>query len=401
MNKLNYVAGGSPAYNSDLDYILTTATSGITSAVLQVINPNYFNSNIILWSNDTLGLAYIVSGGTAGTYFQVSRGAVLMGQEVVEVYPQQVVFPYATSLSQLYFNKSDVNDGISVYKNLSSNYNYKRQVVIPNTNTGSAFSTFVTIASVAQPPTRAYQAITMTTGNVYTVSDITSYVDITTAFWSGTSTATVVIPNADATNIGLQLWIDWKITSVAGAPITITVQTVAGTVVETITSSYIWNSSNYLSKWVIQSRGAGWEVVEHFTTSAGNNLTNMPTQATVYNTTQSNTFVSAAALVGQVNACNSTTDSPLGPYDFTSSSFYISGLTDVSTKTIYGVTAVVQASVDSTLSYPLTYGVGGGSGSLCYIGKYWSTGVVYIVINGAGIAGVTAGYLNIMVSHSY
>lgn len=380
MNRFINQLGGNTPYNDDFRLIQDNAISGLTSIVKTIINTSYVNSQIILWGVNPV----LISGGTSSSYFQVSAGAIWDGtlQEIVMCSPQTLSQPSLTSLNQLWINTTQTQGGLTQYTNLQKYYNYTNNIATLSL-TGSSnyqYINYVPFQLTLSDPTGLVQSISLVAGQSYSVNANSVYDTITSSSLTGSTTIT--IPAATTSNSGLYLWLDFNL-GLTSFFTSCLIQDLNSNVIGTIGSGSDtpYQTTSYISKWLLVSNGTTWKIVQKFNTKTGGGNINLPTATQTPSISDSSTYITPQILLNLYPLKSIVV--PIPPVNMnTSNQLWVSGGT-FSFSYIYNVQAVI-ISDDQTKYYPMVTGFPGTQAlQNSFIAYWYQNGIVNLVWSAA------------------
>jgi hypothetical protein len=248
MNKYTNKTGGSPLYGTDLKFVQDNAISGMTGIVKGLMHSQHHNDNVILCGVN----ATLISGGTVNAYFTVEQGMMWVGQELCFVAPQTIPYGGASNLSQLFFTKTDTYDGLSIYFDSTTNYNYTSTVVQFGTTGSYSYTSLIFFGDTIQPASFNTETFNVATGTNYNFNvypgERTNYIDIYKGANPLTGTSYINLPEPSVENKGRIIYIDFDLSFEPYSP-TVIVQTSGGTLIETITD--ITETGAYEGVWML------------------------------------------------------------------------------------------------------------------------------------------------------
>jgi hypothetical protein len=365
MNKYTNKTGGSPLFGTDLKFVQDNAISGMTGIVKGLIESQYYNDNIIINGVN----ATLISGGTVNAYFTVQEGMMWVGQELCFVAPQTIPYGGASSLSQLFFTKTDTYDGLSIYFDSTTNYNYTSTVVQFGTTGSYSYTTSKTLGDILQQPTYIKESFTVADGSNYsfnlTPTERTNYITITKAANALTGTSYINLPNPTEKNKGKIIYIKFDISFEPFAP-TVIVRTVAGTTIESITKMNVTGA--YEGVWTLQYDGTTINVIEKNIVGYNSATpTGFP-----FDTNEFEEWVSPAVLTAIYPTTTSVVS--IGIWNMSSTANVYVSATTLATKTIYAINGYVINDAQ-TIQYPIP-SMSTTDYPLLVVDKWWPNGVV-------------------------
>jgi len=373
MNRFYNKKGGNTPYNDDFRLIQDNAISGLTSLVKTLIDPTYYNYNMILYGVNPI----IISASTIYSYFQVSDGAIWDGvlQEVVFIKSQTLSNLY-TALSNLWINTTQSTGGLTNYFDLTQYNNYTANIGTLGLTGISQYqySNFLNYTDCLNNKTSNSETYYPNGAFNYTLGYNTTYSSIV---GNTSGTCNVILPNATTINNGVEIEINYQITQIPGFNTTMVIKDLGGNVIETITSE-IGTGGIFYSNRVYKSNEFLWQNIRTINKASINGY-GLVKPASSMNASNYVDFVSPGALLSTYPLKTAIVAIPPTNMNSTTS-IVVSGGTSLNYSLIYNVSAVI---VNDTLTknYPLTTGLAGATLQNAFIPYWFPNGTVLIFWN--------------------
>jgi len=303
MNTFNVINGGNPTYNQDLLYVQDSMLSGFTNIINTMIKSDTIGGNIILWGINPI----VISASTVSAYYQWEDGAIYVEGDVYPVKAGTLACPSHDLTIGLYFTPVTIDEGLTVYKNLDVNYNYKTSAVSV-TDSGDylySYTYYTQFKDAIKEPNFDKEVITLdestSSTKDYYIDTMTNYVYV-----NGTPRATINInlPVSTMKNLSRNIKIKLNFIYEGAFAFVINIKNSSGTVLYTVSNGVV-PSGTFLGYLTFYSNGTTYELQEQ-EIAGDKNLPGLQTMSATLNIGDETKCINGVQMASYVQSINPT-----------------------------------------------------------------------------------------------